>query len=253
MAGDGRGIRVATGETLKNCVPAALFVLLAAASLTHSAGNSFAAAAQAGQANAAFTQDKGKLRILQNGAEAGTEQFELAPSGNAWIARGETTVRIPGGAETRSTGQLRMTADGTPLHYDWTAQGSTKASGTVEFENGTAKTSVNLGKQPVLQDFRFPSPRVAVLDNNLYDQYCILGRLYDWNAKGTQTFPVLIPQDTTPGTVSLESLGSKTINGADLQGLRVRSADLEIEVYFDARHRLMRLEVPEAMVVVVRE
>jgi hypothetical protein len=63
----------------------------------------------------------------------------------------------------------------------------------------------------------------------------------------------LIPQDATPGMVTLEGLGSKTINGAALEGLRVRSADLEIEVYFDARRRLMRLEVPEAMVVVVRE
>jgi len=245
-------MRLAAGEALKNRGPAAVFIL--ATLLAYGAGNSSSAAAQAGQANTAFTQDKGKLRILQNGVEAGTEQFELAPSGNVWIAHGETTVRIQGGGETRSTGQLRMTADGTPIHYDWTAQDSTKASGTVDFENGTAKTSVDLGgKKPVLQDFRFTSPRVAILDNNLYDQYCILGRLYDWNAKGTQTFPVLIPQDTTPGTVSLESLGSKTINGADLQGLRVRSADLEIEVYFDARHRLMRLEVPAAMVVVVRE
>jgi hypothetical protein len=245
-------MRLPTGETLKNRASTGSFFLLAAALLTYGAGNSLSAA-QAGQAGGAFTQDKGKLRIMQNGAEAGTEQFELAPSGNVWIARGETTIRIPGGGETRSTGQLRMNADGTPIHYDWTAQGSTKASGTVDFENGTAKTSVNLGKQPVLQDFKFPAPRVAILDNNLYDQYCILGRLYDWKALGTQTFPVLIPQDTTPGTVSLESLGAKTINGADLQGLRVRSADLEIEVYFDARHRLMRLEVPDAMVVVVRE
>ena len=247
-------MRLSAGEALKHRARTAAFILLAAVLLAYGAGNSFSAAAQAGQANAAFTPDKGKLRILQNGVEAGVETFELAPSGKTWIARGETTVRIQGGGETRSTGQLRMTGDGTPLHYDWTAQAPAKVSGTVDFENGTAKTSINLGgKEPVLQDFKFPSPRVAILDNNLYDQYCILGRLYDWNAKGTQTFPVLIPQDNTPGTVSLESLGSKTINGADLEGLRVRSADLEIEIYFDARHRLMRLEVPEAMVVVVRE
>ena len=232
-----------------------VFILPAAAFLA--TGVSFsrsAAAPQATQDNWAFAPDKGKLRILQNGAEAGTETFEMAPSDKVWIARGETTLHVPGGGETRSTGQLRLASDGAPIHYDWTAQASAKTSGMAEFDNGTAKTSVNLGgKQPLLQDFKFPSPRVAILDNNLYDQYSVLGRLYDWGAKGSQTFPVLIPQDATPGMITLEALEPKTVNGAELGGLRVRSADLEIEVYFDAKHRLMRLEVPEANVVVVRE
>jgi len=227
-------------------------ILLLASWLAAVAGGPLTAAAPPA-AQAGFTADKGKLRILQGGAEAGAEQFELAQSGDFWIAHGETVLHSPDG-EIRSTGQLRLKADGTPVHYEWMAQSPKKVSGTVDFADGTAKTSLNLGgKAPVLQDFKFDSPRVAILDNNLYDQYAILARLYDWNAKGTQTFPVLIPQDTTPGSITLEPLGSKTFNGAALDGLRVRSADLEIEVYFDARRRLMRLEVPDANVVVTRE
>ncbi len=160
---------------------------------------------------AAFAADKGKFRIMQQGAEAGTEEFDITPSGNMWIAHGDAVIRVPGRSTTRSTGQLRLAADGSPLHYDWTAQGLKKSSGSVIFEDGTAKSAITLeGKDPVHQDFKFASPRIAVLDNNLYDQYEILGRLYDWTAKGTQTFPVVIPQDMTPGSITVESLGPKT-------------------------------------------
>ena len=65
-------------------------------------------------------------------------------------------------------------------------------------------------------------------------------------------FPVLIPQDMTPGSITLESLGTQTGENAGLEGLRVRTADVEIDLYFDARYRLMRLEVPAAKVVVTR-
>jgi hypothetical protein len=203
-------------------------------------------------AESGFTTDKGKFRILQEGAEVGTEQFELASSGGVWVARGDATLRVPGSGDTHSTGELRLSADGTPIHYEWTAAGDKKASGSVDFSNGTAKTSVNLGKDPIKEDFKFTSPRVAILDNNLYDQYAILARLYDWNAKGTQTFPVLIPQDRTPGTITLESTGAPA-GGGQLETLQVRSADLEVELFFDAKHRLMRLEVPAAKVVVARQ
>jgi hypothetical protein len=206
------------------------------------------------QAAAGFTADKGKFRIMQQGAELGSEDFDLTPAGGGWVAHGDATIRVPGSGSTRSTGTLRLAADGSPLHYDWSAQAQKKSSGSVAFENGTAKSSITLeGKDAVHQDFKFTSPRIAVLDNNLYDQYGLLGRLYNWNAKGAQTFPVVIPQDMTPGSVTVESLGPKTAGGAQLEALQFRSADLEIILYFDAKHRLMRLEVPAAMVVVVRQ
>lgn len=208
---------------------------------------------QAVAQNPLLAPDKGTFRILLDGAEIGTEQFETAPSGNVWTVRSETVARVPGGGETRSSGELRVSADGTPLGYKWSAQAEKKTSGSVEFEQGAAKTSIDVGaKEPYLQDFVFPSPRVAVLDNNLHHQYALLAVLYNWNLKGQQTFPVLIPQDMTPGSVSVESLGARTIEAAQFEALRVNTADAEIIVYFDARRRLMRLEVPAASVAVVR-
>jgi hypothetical protein len=231
------------------CVPLGLGVLLLTAGPNRALPNPGPAG------DSGFTPDKGRFRILQQGNEAGTEEFDLEPAGNAWVARDETVIRVPGSAEARTTGQLRLSADGAPQHYAWSAQGDKKASGTVEFDNGTAKTSVsvNTAKEPLQQDFKFTSPRIAVLDNNLYYQYAILGRIYDWNSKGSQTFAVLIPQDATPGSIEVESLGPKTVDGANLQALRVHSTDLEIQLYLDAKFHLVRLEVPAAKVVILRQ
>ncbi len=206
-------------------------------------------------ADSRFTPDKGRFRILQQDNEAGTEEFSFQPSGNAWVLEDQTVLRVPGSVEMRTSGQLRISAEGVPQHYAWSAQAAKKASGTVEFDNGTAKTSANVSgaKQAVQRDFKFTSPRIAVLDNNLYEQYAILGRIYDWNAKGAQSFPVLIPQDATPGSIDVESLGAKSVDGANLEVLRVHSTDLEIELYFDAKFHLIRLEVPAAKVVIIRQ
>ena len=219
-----------------------------------SAGANYGFAYPPPAANSAFTPDKGKFRILQQGNEVGTEEFDLQPSGNAWVMNDQTVIRVPGSAETRTSGQLRISGDGSPQHYAWNSQGDKKASGTVEFDNGTAKTSINISgaKGPAQQDFKFSSPRLVILDNNLYEQYAVLGGMYDWNAKGAQSFPVLIPQDATPGNIDVESLGTKNVEGAGLQVLRVHSTDLEIQLFFDAKLRLVRLEVPMAQVVVVR-
>jgi hypothetical protein len=68
-----------------------------------------------------------------------------------------------------------------------------------------------------------------------------------------QSISVLIPQDATPGSIDVESLGGKSVDGANLELLRVHSTDLEIELYFDAKFHLVRLEVPAAKVVILRQ
>jgi hypothetical protein len=198
--------------------------------------------------------DKGTFRILLSGTEVGTEQFETQAAGSIRIVRSETVLRAPGQPESRSSGELRVAADGTPLGYKWSAQGEKKASGSVDFKEGAATTLLDLGagKDPYQADFMFTSPRLAVLDNNLYYHYALVAQLYDWNAKGQQSFPVLIPQDVTPGSISVESLGPKTVEGGTFETLRVNTADLEILAYYDARRRLMRVEVPAAAVAIVR-
>jgi len=226
----------------------------AAMGIFFAAGVYAASAANPAGAPSVFSPDKGKLRITVNSQLVGSEDFEISPSGDAWIEHSSMSAHAPGGGDVKATGQLRLSADGVPIRYDWSAEAQKKATGFVDFVSGMAKCLANLGgASPLRKDFTFASPRVAVLDNNLYYQFAVLARLYDWNAGGVQTFPVLIPQDMVPGSISVESLGPQESGNAKYQAMRVSSPDLEIMIYLDSNRRMMRLEVPSSNVTIERE
>jgi hypothetical protein len=143
---------------------------------------------------------------------------------------------------------------GAPISYDWSSQAEKNNAAHILFANGVAKITLQMqGARPFEQDISFASPLIAVLDNNLYYQYAVLARLYDWSRRGSQTFSVLIPQELTPGTITVDWAGAVNADGKTYEGLKVNTSDLEIMLYLDTNHRLMRLEVPSAKVVVVRE
>ena len=200
----------------------------------------------------ALGPDKGRFRVLVNGQQVGKEDFEIAASGDNWIARGATQVQS-GQTSTRVNGTLELHRDGTPVRYDWSTQGAKKASASVVFDGMTATIELHMdNRQPFTQQFTFTSSRVAILDNNLNYQYAILAKLYDWSKKGAQTFPVLVPQELTPGTATVESMGKQDSVGKGLEELRVRTEDNEIDLYLDAA-RLVRIAVPSANAEVIRE
>ena len=157
-----------------------------------------------------FSPDKGKLVIQLNGETIGSEQFELTQTGNNWLAKGTTELKVPGTTPATSvSGTLMLQPDGAPISYEWTSHADKTNGAHVVFSNGTAKITLQMqGARPFEQDLSFNAPVIAVLDNNLYHQYALLAKLYDWSKRGTQTFPVLIPQDLTPGTISVEATGS---------------------------------------------
>jgi hypothetical protein len=202
-----------------------------------------------------FSPDKGKLVIQLNGETIGNEQFELTQTGNNWLAKGTTELKVPGTTTATSvSGTLMLQPDGAPISYEWTSRADKTNGAHVVFSNGVAKITLQMqGARPFEQDLSFNAPLIAVLDNNLYHQYALLAKLYDWSKRGTQTFPVLIPQDLTPGTITVEATGSTTLDGKSYEGLRVTTADLEVLLLLDSNHRLMRLEVPSAKVSVVRQ
>jgi hypothetical protein len=198
-------------------------------------------------------QDKGKFSVLLDGKKIGQEEFEIAPAGAGWLARGATTIKSENG-ETKVTGNLTLQPDGSPIAYDWTSQTDKSNSAHIIFANGIAKITLEMqGTRPYEQSLTFGVPLVAVLDNNLYHQYAVLARIYDWKKGGQQQLPVLIPQDMTPGTITIEATGSASSGGKTYEVLRVTTSDLEIDLLLDANHKLMRLEVPSAKVSVVRD
>jgi hypothetical protein len=217
-----------------------------------------------------FAQDKGRLTIKLDGQTVGHEDFEIAPSGTGWRAKGTADIKPPEGAASKISGTLTLQPDGAPISYEWTAQAEKTNGAHILFTKGVAKITLEMqGARPCTaaeiadshrtqpcffeQDLSFDTPLIAVLDNNLYHQYAVLARVYDWSKKGAQSFPVLIPQELTPGTITVESTGSASADGKPYEGLKVTTSDLEILLLLDNSHRLMRLEVPAAKVSVIRD
>ncbi|MGH9684049.1 MAG: hypothetical protein ACRD4S_10630 [Candidatus Acidiferrales bacterium] len=199
-----------------------------------------------------LTSDKGKLRILVNGQDVGKEDFDIAPGGGGWVAHGTTEIQSAQGA-MHVTGTLTLHDDGTPVRYEWSTSGPKKASSTIEFNGASASVDLRLqGARPYTQQFTFTSPRVVILDNNLYYQYSILAHLYDWSQKGTQSFSVLVPQEMTPGTVTVQSVGKQDVNGKKLDELVVKTEDIELDLYLD-NLRLMRIVVPSSNAEILRQ
>jgi hypothetical protein len=197
--------------------------------------------------------DRGKFKIFSDGQPVGTEEFSVAPSGADWISRGSLEIKMPGAGTAQVSGELRLAADGRPLGYKWTSAGEKKILGSIVFEGAKAEMEIRENNgEPFTQLFDFDSPQVVVLDNNFYHHYGLFARLYDWNAKGVQTFSVVIPQDLAAGKVTLEWAGPRDLDGIKSELLRVRSSDLEIELYV-ADGKLVRMIVPESKAEIRRE
>ena len=215
---------------------------------------SFASQKKEKAAPGLLIQDKGKFTIKLAGQTVGHEEFDIAPSEGGWLAKGTSDIKPPEGASSKVTGSLTLQADGSPISYEWIAQSDKTNGAHILFANGIARITLEMqGARPFQQDLSFNNPLIIVLDNNLYYQYAVLARIYDWSKSGEQTFPVLIPQDLTPGTVKVVATGSASADGKTYEGLKVSSSDLEILLLLDNNHRLIRLEVPEAKVSVIRE
>ncbi len=201
----------------------------------------------------AMSDDKGKFFISVNGAPVGTEDFSIARAGADWIAKGTTELRA-GETTSRITGELRLNGAVEPLQYMCSSGSGKKVTSTTTFSGTSAHNILDLGegKEPIRQDFTFAAP-VVVLDDNLYYQYEILARAYNWKSGGPQTFAVFIPQEQAPGTITAEAGAPATIDGAKYETLTMRTPDLEVTLYLDAAHRLMRLSVPASKAEIRRQ
>ncbi len=208
----------------------------------------------AAQNRAILAAEKGKLRVMLSGAKVADEDFSIAARGSNWLASGDVEINMPDGTEAKLRGRLTLNPQGLPQTYEWSLEGAgTKRSGTVSFEGGTASFEVRVDNAaPFTGQFYFDSPRVIILDNNFYHHYAVLARLYDWRQKGPQTFRVFIPQDGTPGEVTVEAVGEQSGDNGKLEQLRVRTPDLEIELYL-SKSGMARIAVPAANVVVERQ
>jgi len=210
------------------------------------------AAPQKDAARSRLVADKGRLRIVVDGQTVGTEDFQITGNGVEWSTHSDVKIQIPGTPAAKLTTSLRLGAQERPKSYEWSMEGERKIGGRIAFEGGVANEELHQGTEVFNQQHMFGDQRVVILDNNVYHHFAILGRLYDWEKKGPQTFAVYVPQETTPGTATLESAGSQEIDGVKYDLLSMSTDELKVFLFFD-KQRLMRITLPGSKVEVIRE
>ncbi len=197
--------------------------------------------------------DKGKLKIQFESQVIGTEDFQISGEGGEWVSRSEVKIQLPGSPAAKITSTLRLSAQERPMRYEWALDSDRKISGSIVFDGGVANEELRQGTgEPFTQQHMFGDQRVVILDNNVYHHFAILGRLYDWQKKGPQTFSVYVPQETTPGSATLEAAGNQEVDGTKYDVLQMRTDELVIFLLFD-KQRLMRISLPDSKVTVIRE
>ncbi len=199
-----------------------------------------------------FAEDRGRFEISVNGSKVGTEEFSVSKDGAGWVAKGTTELHSAAGSG-KVSGELHLNATGAPTRYDWSSDSGKKVTSNTTFEGSEAKMMTTIGSEkPIKQDFFF-APPVVILDNNLYHQYEVIARIYNWTARGPQNFSVLIPQEHMPGSVTVEATPAGAATGSAAEQLHVHSTDLDIFLFMDSTHRLMRISVPSANAEIVRK
>ncbi|MGH9355082.1 MAG: hypothetical protein ACRD10_03045, partial [Terriglobia bacterium] len=100
------------------------------------------------------------------------------------------------------------------------------------------------------------TPDDIVLDDNVISQYELAARRYLLSSGGTQTFQAFTPQEALPGTITLSSAGTATIeiDGRKevCQHLTLSTSLARIDLWVDQGGRLLRMERASAQLVAVR-
>jgi hypothetical protein len=195
--------------------------------------------------------EEGSFRVFAGGKQLGTETFHIVRDGADWVAEGQVTLDSSEGKLQQAT-KLLLTANGGLRSYSWEQSSPKKASANVTYQDGKAVIEYTIEGRTERAEYSFATPQVAILDNNVFHHFIFLLRHYDFAKAGPQQIPIFIPQDVTPGTITLADQGAETVQGKKLRHLTATTPDLEIHLWLDA-DRLVRITVPSANVEVVRE
>ncbi len=204
--------------------------------------------------------EKGSFKILVDRELKGTEEFEITSSGNECVAKGKILLSILRGdkpVEYLIETQLQMKLNLDPIHYSMVQRYEGNASAIkMDFANGKGHAEFDTGSGVEKRDYDLPD-NVVVLDDNVFHQYAVLARRYDFDRGGLQEFYVFIPQESVGGILHMTLKGDEKVpvNGAfhEVQHLSIDTPDLQMDIYVEGdSHRLMKVMVPSSNVEVDR-
>jgi hypothetical protein len=204
--------------------------------------------------------EKGVFKILVENDPKGTEEFEIAPSGNQFVIQSKiqlTVIRGEKSVQYLIDSELVLKPNFEPVRYRMIQkyEGNT-ATAKMDFQPEKAKAEFNTGAETELREYKL-APDVALLDDNVFCHYILLARRYDYDRGGLQEFSAFIPQESVGGVLRMMYKGDEKIQvggkALSVQHLIIDTSDLKLDLYVEGvNHRMVKLEVPSSNVVVER-
>ena len=204
--------------------------------------------------------ESGTFRIYFSGAVIGQEKFQITESGSSVKASAETRLTIERDKEKVSffiRSVLEFNRFFEPVSYEIGQEsGPNKTKARVTFRGAMSDAVYEGGKETDARQIDLKKD-VLVLDDNVFHQYIILAKRYDFAKGGIQEFSAFVPQQFIAGGVSVSDKGMEAVQvlsqNLKLQHLLVDTGELQISLWLDDRHSVRKLAVPKSGVEVVRE
>ncbi len=201
--------------------------------------------------------DNGVFTILSKNRQIGTEKFKITPQANGLEAIGEIQVDMPGSPRVTEDCTLKLDEHLQPASYFREQRAPKKGTLTAQFSAQGSKLTTKTAAGTEERIFILPDNHLAVLDTNFFHHYALLLRQYDGSHPGPQHLNVFIPQEATPGTISLELKGkeSQTVGKAarELNHFQAITDQIKIEIWAGPEGEIYRISIPEANLEVVRQ
>ncbi len=204
--------------------------------------------------------EAGSFKILFSGQEIGREKFQIVEEGQRVKASAQIRLTVERDTEkvifvVQSTLQFNRFFE--PVSYEITQEsGANKTKAQVAFKDGVSEASYASGKETDTRQIELRKD-VLVLDDNVFHQYIILVKRYDFARGGVQEFSAFVPQQFIAGGVSVSDKGMEDVRLSNqsmkLQHLLVDTGELQISLWLNEKRELLKLAVPKSNVEVVRE
>lgn len=203
------------------------------------------------------TAESGVFVILSGQKRVGSEKFKITSTANGTEAVGEIEVNMPGSPKVSETCVLKLDSKLYPVSYDRQQKAPKRGSISTQFGAPASKlvSSTDAGKEERL--FLFPADHFAVLDTNFFHHYSLLLRQYDVERGGAQHFNVFVPQEATPGTISLELQGKETLQlgkaARELNHFQAVTDEVKLDIWATSQGEIYRMAIPQANVEIMRQ
>lgn len=204
--------------------------------------------------------ENGTFKIFFSGEEIGQEKFQIAESGSSVKASAEIRLTVERDKEKVSfliRPVLEFNKFFEPASYDISQEsGPNKTKARITFRGVMSEAVYDSGKETEARQIDLRKD-VLVLDDNVFHQYIILAKRYDFLKGGVQEFSAFVPQQFIAGGVSVSDKGMEAVQvlnqSLKLQHLLVDTGELQISLWLNDKHELKKLAVPKSGVEVVRE